>query len=94
MKELGDLLRLNPHDTDTYVPLGFALLNLKRIDEAIPKFREVLRYKPDSPEGHYGLAFAFSVQGRPQDAMPELREALRLRPGFPEALELLHQLER
>jgi tetratricopeptide (TPR) repeat protein len=67
---------------------------LKRIDEAIPTFREVLRYKPDSPEGHYGLAFAFSAQGKPGDAMPELREALRLRPGFPEALELLRQLQR
>jgi tetratricopeptide (TPR) repeat protein len=65
---------------------------LKRIDEAIPKFREVLRYRPDSAEGHYGLGFALSAQGRREEALPELREALRLRPDFPEAEALLRQL--
>ena len=72
--------------------MGFALLDQKRTDEAIAKFREGLRYKPDHADAHYGLGSALSMQGRREDAVAELREALRLRPNYPEAQALLHQL--
>ena len=94
LKELGEVLRLKPHDAATHFCMGFAFLYSKRIGEAIASFSEGLRYQPDDAEAHYGLGSALAVQRRRQEAVAALREAIRLRPNYPEALALLQQLER
>ena len=40
LKELGEVLRLKPHDAATHFCMGFAFLYWKRIEEAISNFSE------------------------------------------------------
>ncbi len=92
LKELDELLKINPHDAAAHFCMGFALLAMNRTDDAIARFRHGLLYQPEDAEARFGLGSALAAQGKREEAVAELRETLRLNPNHPRARRMIEQL--
>lgn len=90
--QLGEILRINPHDAAAHFCMGFAFLSMRRPEQASARFRQGLLYKPEDAEAHFGLGTALAALGRREEAASALREALRLRPDHARARDLLVRL--
>ena len=93
MREINEALRLKPDHAGSLFAMGFALLNAKRLDEAMARLRQGLRYRPADPEAHYGLGAALAMQHKRRRPSP-ISGSSTAAPKYPEARELLQQLER
>ncbi len=65
--------------------LGLALVEQRKIQEAIAHFTEALRIQPDDAEAHYSLGLALAGQRKIQEAIAHFAEALRIKPDYAEA---------
>ena len=79
------MLRLKPDHAHAHNNLGAALLDCRRVDEAVACFRAAVKLTPDAPEACNNMGRGLLDEGRPEEAAEFLRKAVRLKPDFPEA---------
>jgi tetratricopeptide (TPR) repeat protein len=60
--------------------LGVALEREKRVDDAIPHYKEALRIRPSYADAHYNLGVALGKKGAIDEAAFHYRRVLQLRP--------------
>ena len=75
---LSEVARRHPRQADAQNQLGILLMDQKRIDEAIPRFKAATRAAPEDGEAHNNLGFALMTAGRNDEAVTALRKALEL----------------
>ena len=73
---------INPNLVEAHYPLGLALAERNRLDEAIRHYSEALRFYPEYKDAHNAQGVALSRQGRLDEAIRHFYEALRLDPDF------------
>lgn len=74
--------------------LGYRLLGLNKIEEAIEIFKLNTEAFPTSSEVYDGLGEAYMVQGNKKLAIKNYKKSLELNPGNTKAIELLKKLEK
>jgi predicted O-linked N-acetylglucosamine transferase (SPINDLY family) len=84
------ILRATPQRPDLLLQLGITLMDLGRVEAAVPCFRRLLRQEPQLREGHYQLGQALAALGQTEAGIAALKTALAL---DPDATEVLVQLE-
>ena len=97
VKELKQILALDPRSADAHMLLGIAYATLGTRDlkgEAVGEFRQALDLNPRLAEVRFFLARLYLDLGRPTRAREELDTALEQMPGHPEFLALLGEAER
>lgn len=75
---LHRVLALAPGLPEAQVNMGFALLGLKRHDEALGFFERAITIKPDQANAYYGLALAWEARGDLAMATGAMRSYLHL----------------
>jgi len=75
---LTQVARKHPRQADAHNALGILLMDQKRIEEAIPRFRSATRAAPRNGDVHNNLGFALMAAGRHKEAVTVLRKALAL----------------
>jgi predicted Zn-dependent protease len=75
---LHRVLALAPQLPEAHVNMGFALLGLKRADEAQAFFDAATALKPDQANAYYGLALGYEAQGDLALASGAMRTYLHL----------------
>jgi Flp pilus assembly protein TadD len=75
---LSEVARRHPRTTDAHNVLGILMMDQRRIDEAIPRFKAAVRAAPRSDDAHNNLGFALMAAGRHAEAITALRKALSL----------------
>ncbi|MCB0619659.1 MAG: tetratricopeptide repeat protein, partial [Saprospiraceae bacterium] len=73
--------------------LGYQLLELDKVDEAIDIFAANVQLFPDNANVYDSLGEAYYRKGDKEKAVESYRKALELDPEFPSALEMLRKLE-
>lgn len=97
VRELKQVLALDPRSADAHMLLGIAYATLGTRDlkgEAIGEFRQAIDLNPRLVEVRFYLARLYLDLGRPARAREELDAALVQMPGHPEFLALLGEAER
>jgi tetratricopeptide (TPR) repeat protein len=97
VRELKQVLALDPRSADAHMLLGIAYATLGTRDlkgEAIGELRQALDLNPRLVEVRFYLARLYLDLGRPARAREELDTALGQMPGHPEFLALLGEAER
>lgn len=80
---LEESLPKAPHISEGHYLLGFARMQLGRVQQAIPALRESIRLKPGVPERLNTLAQAYEATGGPPSDIDRLyREALDIQPAL------------
>ncbi len=80
---LEEALPKAPHISEGHYLLGFARMQLGRVQEAIPALKEAVRLKPGVPERLNALAQAYEATGGPPSEIDRLyREALDVQPAL------------
>jgi tetratricopeptide (TPR) repeat protein len=80
-----DTIAKNPRCWMAHNNLGFALVQLGRIQEGIGQYEQVLQIKPDYAEAHNNLGFALVRLGKAREAIGHYEQALRIKPDYAEA---------
>ena len=75
---LHRVLVLAPQMPEAHVNMGFALLGLKRVNEARDFFEGATALKPDQANAYYGLALAYEASGDVAMATGAMRSYLHL----------------
>ena len=70
------------------------LMSLKKLELAIPQYREIIRLQPDDAMAHANLACALAEQGKLEPALLEYKEALRLNQPLATAYYLKEDLRQ
>ena len=84
-------LAFKPDLVEAMADLGFAKLEEKQYDEAIPYLQEAIALKPQFATPHIYLAKIYAATGKPADAEAEFHRALVIHPTNTEALNSLGQ---
>ena len=74
------------NDAQVLAELGFAFLQLDRLEEAEDIFGRVIAIAPDVADGYNYLGTVFRRMNRLDEAVATYRRAIELRPDFAEAL--------
>ena len=72
---------------------GYALLNGKRIDDAIEIFKLNVEYYPNSANVYDSLGDAFQAAGRKEEAIKAYEKAISIDPNYASSLENLRKLK-
>jgi adenylate cyclase len=78
-------IRISPVDPRrhlTFVGMGYALIELRRFDEAIVAGKKAQHQNPSYPPAHYCLASAFANLGRDAEAREAAARLLEVDPAF------------
>ena len=75
-------LELDPQLPEAHAARGFALFQMKRLDEAEPEFQTAIQLDPQLFEGRYYLARARFQQGRFSEAAQLFEEAAQVREDY------------
>jgi tetratricopeptide (TPR) repeat protein len=97
VRELKEILALNPRSAEGHLLLGIAYRTLGSADmmaEATAELRQALELNPAFVHAHYYLARIYLDLGRAQRAHDELEVALKQVPHQPQFLALLAETER
>ncbi len=65
--------------------LGVALVDRRRVDEAISEYQKALDIKPDYAEAHNNLGVALANRGQFDEAIAHYRNALEIKPDYGQA---------
>jgi putative PEP-CTERM system TPR-repeat lipoprotein len=82
MNQFQKALDINPFLTRARVHYAIALLNKKRVDDAIKELKRVLAQDNDDAFAHNILGSAYLAKGNYEDGMAELNRALALDPSL------------
>jgi adenylate cyclase len=76
-------IRLNPFGPSyLYFDLGIALMNARRLEEAVSALKKAIQLTPDYIMAHLGLAATYSMMEREKEARAEAAEVIRINPKF------------
>jgi len=84
-----ETVHAEPTNPRNWTNVGYELMQLVRIQEAVFPLEEAVRRGPDRWEGRYNLGLCYNTLGRYAEAVPMLREAARLKTDSP---VILHDL--
>ncbi len=79
-KDLEAAIRLEPGDFRTHNGLGFALMKLGRVDEAIEQYRRSIELNPTHPEAYNYLGEALTGKGAVLEATLQFEKAAETAP--------------
>jgi adenylate cyclase len=85
IRSLERAMRMSPVDPQLYLVfsgMAWALIELRRFDEAIVAGKKAQRQKPSYPPAHYCLASAFAHLGRDAEAREAAARLLEVDPAF------------
>ncbi len=85
IREYTEALRVRPAFPQAQCNLGFALMEIGKLDEAIGHFEEVLEIEPENPLPHYCMGLALSRRNETDAAIEEFRRSIELDPTDPAA---------
>ncbi|GAA3648480.1 hypothetical protein GCM10022224_009050 [Nonomuraea antimicrobica] len=88
-RELRGLLAQEPQHVAGHALLGLALIEQRRVAEAVEEAGEAVRLAPDQWLPHYAAAQVHYRARRPGDAMTAIRAALALQPEYAHTWDLL-----
>ena len=95
---IGKAIQINPNVAAAYSNRGLALLEHKRLDEALASFEKAIALKPDFAEAFYNWGLVLQELKRPDEALESYDKAIVLKPNFAEAFNnrgaLLKELKR
>jgi Flp pilus assembly protein TadD len=77
---------LAPDHPLVFSPLGGALMQARRDEDAVAAYREALRVSPNDPVIHANLGLILARTGRMEEAIAQYRLAIRMTPDQPEWL--------
>ncbi len=80
-----DTLNKRPDNARAHIGLGFALVQLGRLPDAIAHYEQALQIKPDYLEAHNDFGTALMRQDRLIEAVDQYEQALRLKPDYAQA---------
>jgi Tfp pilus assembly protein PilF len=94
IEECRKAIALDPAYGNPYNDIGAYLIELGRLDEAIPWLRQAIDAKRYDPRHypHFNLSRIYVQKGDLREAIRELEEAVRLCPNYPAALQELARL--
>ena len=78
-------LEFDPDDVEAHCNLGAALIEQRKLDEAIAAFRRAISIQPDHAEAHYNIGVVLAEQGKLDEARAAYRQAIDIRPDYAEA---------
>jgi tetratricopeptide (TPR) repeat protein len=81
---IGEAISINPNVASAYNNRGNALLDLKRLDEALANYDKALALKPDYAEAHCNRGSALLDLNRLDEALASCNKALDLNPNYAE----------
>jgi tetratricopeptide (TPR) repeat protein len=79
-------LEIQPGLPEDHNNLGWVLLQIGRVDEAITQFQTALKLQPDLALAHDSLAKALLQSGRAVEAVAHYQTAVKLQPDNPQIL--------
>ncbi|MSP20948.1 MAG: tetratricopeptide repeat protein [Alphaproteobacteria bacterium] len=82
---LGRAVRVNPRDATAHMNHGNALLELKRVDDALASYDRSVRLNPGDAQALYNRGVALAELCRPRDALESYQQALARQPGHADA---------
>jgi adenylate cyclase len=65
-----------------FVPLGDALRDTGRYEEAVSEYKKAIQRSPDNILAHIFLAACYMMMGREKEAHAEAAEVLRINPKY------------
>jgi len=65
--------------------LGFALLSIKKTEEAISHYKMAIKLNPDYADAHYNLGIALVAEGKNEEAISHYKMAIKLNPDYADA---------
>ena len=83
----------NPKYFAFFNDYGYFLLNLKRIDEAIDKFKKQVKLAPNSANAHDSLGEAYYTKGMIKESLAEYNKALEINPNFQSSKDKLKEIK-
>ncbi|MGD0578958.1 MAG: tetratricopeptide repeat protein [Bryobacteraceae bacterium] len=72
-------VKIAPDDFAAHLMYGRALLEDRKLQDAILEIELAVKFAPDSPDAHFSLASAYARAGRKEDAARETTEFQRLK---------------
>ncbi len=85
-------IRINPDDSDQYIYLAFAQLELKKLPEAAENARRALARSPNTRGYHFVLGLIFEAEGDRTRAIAEFRTEVAAHPENAAAAAALQKL--
>lgn len=94
IRECEVAIQIDPDFGNPYNDIGAYLIELGRVEEAIPWLKKAMRAKRYEPRHypHMNLGRVYAKQGKVQEAIAELKRALEIEPGYLAARRELHRL--
>jgi protein O-mannosyl-transferase len=85
IRHYEEAVRIRPDYPEAHYNLGFAFVQLGRMQEGIEQYQLAVRFKPDYAEAEDNLGVALAQTGRVPEAINHFQQALRINPDFAEA---------
>lgn len=94
IRECEVAIQIDPDFGNPYNDIGAYLIELGRLEEAIPWLKKAMLAKRYEPRHypHMNLGRVYAKQGNVQDAIAELKRALEIEPSYLAARRELHRL--
>lgn len=94
IRECQIAIRIDPDFGNPYNDIGAYLIELGRLEEAIPWLKQAMLVKRYEPRHypHMNLGRVYAKQGKLYDAIAELKRALEIEPGYEAARRELHRI--
>jgi len=83
----------NPDHFAFYNDYGYFLLNQKRVDEAINKFKKQVKLAPNSANAHDSLGEAYYTKGMIKESLAEYNKALEINPNFQSSKDKIKEIK-
>jgi len=74
--------------------IGQILLDLGKLDEAMPYLNKALQVTPNDPQLLFNLGGAYALRNEFDQALALLRKLERIQPDFPGARDLIQQIQK
>ncbi|HYL79809.1 MAG TPA: tetratricopeptide repeat protein [Candidatus Acidoferrum sp.] len=94
IQECRIAIQIDPDFGNPYNDIGAYLIELGRLDEAIPWLKQAMLAKRYEPRHypHMNLGWVYAKQGKLDDAVAELKRALEIEPDSQPARRELHRI--